>query len=282
MEAVLPVEIEMRSFRVALEQHVSEVEWVQSRYDQLSLLDEKRLRATDHAQAYQRKMTRAFKRGLGLGNSKEVSITSGDIEGHILSFHSVYLPQARYQRQMIQTVGTIEGTFTRCILFHLAMLWASEFELGHNSFLSPLVTFVFDFCLFESFVGNPESHIGAYPFVIKASRALVFASYSLLVRWFLGIALEFDSLFRYSPGPFFGTCPNSHFRYLPEPFSGTCPEPSPVLARTLLRYSPGAFSVLARTLLQYLPGPFLDTCPNPSPVLTRIPPFFRYLPELDP
>ncbi|RVW12354.1 hypothetical protein CK203_104921 [Vitis vinifera] len=38
-----------------------EAEWVQSRYDQLSLLDEKRLR-TDHAQAYQRKMTRAFRK----------------------------------------------------------------------------------------------------------------------------------------------------------------------------------------------------------------------------
>ncbi|RVW67919.1 hypothetical protein CK203_063498 [Vitis vinifera] len=63
MEAVLPVEIEMRSLRVALEQRVSEAEWVQSRYDQLSLLDEKRLSAADHAQAYQRKMTRAFERG---------------------------------------------------------------------------------------------------------------------------------------------------------------------------------------------------------------------------
>ena len=52
MEAVLPVEIEMRSLRVALEQHVSKAEWVQSRYDQLSLLDEKRLRAADHVQAY--------------------------------------------------------------------------------------------------------------------------------------------------------------------------------------------------------------------------------------
>ncbi|RVW34749.1 hypothetical protein CK203_111347 [Vitis vinifera] len=51
MLALLPVEIEMRSL-VALEQHVSEAEWVQSRYDQLSLLDEKRLRAADHAQAY--------------------------------------------------------------------------------------------------------------------------------------------------------------------------------------------------------------------------------------
>ncbi|RVW92638.1 Gag-Pol polyprotein [Vitis vinifera] len=49
METVLLVEIEMRSLRVALKQHVSEAEWVQSRYDQLSLLNEKRLRAADHA-----------------------------------------------------------------------------------------------------------------------------------------------------------------------------------------------------------------------------------------
>ena len=62
MEAVLPVEIEMRSLTVALEQHISEAEWVQSRLDQLSLLDERRLRAADHIHAYQRKMARAFKK----------------------------------------------------------------------------------------------------------------------------------------------------------------------------------------------------------------------------
>ena len=62
MKAVLPVEIEMRSLRVALEQQISEAEWVQSRLDQLSLLDERRLRAADHIQAYQRKMARAFKK----------------------------------------------------------------------------------------------------------------------------------------------------------------------------------------------------------------------------
>ncbi|RVW62643.1 Retrovirus-related Pol polyprotein from transposon 412 [Vitis vinifera] len=39
-----------------------EAEWVQSRYNQLSLLDEKRLSAADHAQAYQRKMTHAFRK----------------------------------------------------------------------------------------------------------------------------------------------------------------------------------------------------------------------------
>ena len=60
MEAVLPVEIEIGSLRVALEHQISKTEWAQSRYYQLSLLDERRLRATDHVQAYQRKMIRAF------------------------------------------------------------------------------------------------------------------------------------------------------------------------------------------------------------------------------
>ena len=62
MEAVLPVEIEMGSLKVALEYLISKTEWAQSRYDQLSLLDERRLRAADHVQAYQRKMTRAFRK----------------------------------------------------------------------------------------------------------------------------------------------------------------------------------------------------------------------------
>ena len=60
MEAVLPIEIEMGSLRIALEQQIFEAEWILSRYDQLSLLDERRLRVADHVQAYQRKMTRAF------------------------------------------------------------------------------------------------------------------------------------------------------------------------------------------------------------------------------
>ena len=62
MEVVLPVEIEMGSLRVTLEQHISKAAWVQSRFDQLSLLDKRRLRAADHIKAYQRKMARAFKK----------------------------------------------------------------------------------------------------------------------------------------------------------------------------------------------------------------------------
>ena len=52
----LPIEIEMGSLRVALEQQISKAEWAQSRFDQLSLLNERRLRVVDHIQAYQRKM----------------------------------------------------------------------------------------------------------------------------------------------------------------------------------------------------------------------------------
>ncbi|RVW20536.1 Transposon Tf2-8 polyprotein [Vitis vinifera] len=62
MEAMLPVEIEMGSLRITLEQQIFEAEWAQSHYDQLSLLDEKRLRAIDHVEAYQRKITRAFRK----------------------------------------------------------------------------------------------------------------------------------------------------------------------------------------------------------------------------
>ena len=62
IEVVLPVEIEMGSLRVALEQQISEADWAQARFDQLNLLDERRLRAADHVRAYQRKMTRAFKK----------------------------------------------------------------------------------------------------------------------------------------------------------------------------------------------------------------------------
>ena len=61
MEAVLLVEIEMRSLRVALEQYFSKAESAQSRFDHLRLLDKRRLRVADHVQAYQRKMAHTFK-----------------------------------------------------------------------------------------------------------------------------------------------------------------------------------------------------------------------------
>ena len=62
IEVVLPVDIEMGSLKVALKQQILEADWAQAQLDQLNLLDERILRATDHVRAYQRKMTHAFKK----------------------------------------------------------------------------------------------------------------------------------------------------------------------------------------------------------------------------
>jgi transposase InsO family protein len=59
-EAVIPIEVEIPSLRVLIETKQIEEEWVQSRYDQLNLIDEKRLTALCHGQAYQKRISRAF------------------------------------------------------------------------------------------------------------------------------------------------------------------------------------------------------------------------------
>ncbi|KAI5425561.1 hypothetical protein KIW84_031386 [Lathyrus oleraceus] len=48
MEAVLPVEVESPSMRVLMEAKLTDAEWIQSRYDQLNLIEEKRLTAMCH------------------------------------------------------------------------------------------------------------------------------------------------------------------------------------------------------------------------------------------
>jgi len=60
MEAVLPVEVEIPSMRVLMEAELSEAEWVQSRYDQLNLIEEKRMNALCHGHLYQKRMKQDF------------------------------------------------------------------------------------------------------------------------------------------------------------------------------------------------------------------------------
>ncbi|XP_039056854.1 LOW QUALITY PROTEIN: uncharacterized protein LOC120199967, partial [Hibiscus syriacus] len=59
MEAVLPIEVEIPSLRILSEVKLDEAEWVQARYDQLNLIEEKRLKAICHGQMYQKRMIRA-------------------------------------------------------------------------------------------------------------------------------------------------------------------------------------------------------------------------------
>ena len=60
MEAALPIEMCVRSLRTVLESEIPEVDWLQSRYDQLCKMDEKRLKALYHIQGYQRRLRKAF------------------------------------------------------------------------------------------------------------------------------------------------------------------------------------------------------------------------------
>ncbi|GAU31019.1 hypothetical protein TSUD_214550 [Trifolium subterraneum] len=62
MEAVLPIEVEIPSIRVLMETELAEAEWCQNRYDQLNLIEEKRMAALCHGQLYQRRMKQAFDR----------------------------------------------------------------------------------------------------------------------------------------------------------------------------------------------------------------------------
>ncbi|XP_015072426.1 uncharacterized protein LOC107016482 [Solanum pennellii] len=59
-EAVIPAEVEIPSLRIIQEAGLSDVEWVRDRYEQLTLIDEKKMSVVCHGQLYQQRMIRAF------------------------------------------------------------------------------------------------------------------------------------------------------------------------------------------------------------------------------
>ncbi|XP_077230141.1 uncharacterized protein LOC143863343 [Tasmannia lanceolata] len=71
MEAVLPVEIHIPSLRVLMESQLPETEWVNARYQELNMLDEKRLKALYHTQGYQRRIARAFNKKVKIRELEE-------------------------------------------------------------------------------------------------------------------------------------------------------------------------------------------------------------------
>ncbi|XP_070008559.1 uncharacterized protein [Nicotiana sylvestris] len=59
-EAVIPAEVEIPSLQIVAEAQIDDDEWVKTRLEQLSLIDEKRLAAVCHGQLYQKRMARAY------------------------------------------------------------------------------------------------------------------------------------------------------------------------------------------------------------------------------
>ncbi|PHT39337.1 hypothetical protein CQW23_22910 [Capsicum baccatum] len=59
-EAVIPAKVEIPSLRVIVEVEIDDDEWVKTRLEHLSLIEEKRLTSVCHGQLYQRRMARAY------------------------------------------------------------------------------------------------------------------------------------------------------------------------------------------------------------------------------
>ena len=60
MEVVLPVEVQIPSLRIMKDADFDEDVWIQTRLDQLNLINEKRLMAVCHGQMYKKCMIKAF------------------------------------------------------------------------------------------------------------------------------------------------------------------------------------------------------------------------------
>lgn len=60
IEAVLPFEVEVPSLRILVESGLKELEQAQARFDQLNLIEGKRLAAMSHMRLYQRRVKNAF------------------------------------------------------------------------------------------------------------------------------------------------------------------------------------------------------------------------------
>ncbi|XP_070023131.1 uncharacterized protein [Nicotiana sylvestris] len=60
IEAIIPAEVEIPSLRIIQKVELDDAEWVKRRYEQLALIDEKRMNVVFHSQLYQNRMSKAF------------------------------------------------------------------------------------------------------------------------------------------------------------------------------------------------------------------------------
>ncbi|XP_070022646.1 uncharacterized protein [Nicotiana sylvestris] len=65
-EALIPAEVEIPSLRIIQEAELSDAELIRSRYEQLTLIDGKRMNTVCHGQLYQNRMSKAFNKRIKL------------------------------------------------------------------------------------------------------------------------------------------------------------------------------------------------------------------------
>jgi hypothetical protein len=85
IEAVMSLEIEISSLRILKDAKLDELEWARLRFEQLNLINEKRLATICHHQLYQSRMAKAYNRKVrpmifkeGDLVLKKISLASGE------------------------------------------------------------------------------------------------------------------------------------------------------------------------------------------------------------
>ncbi|XP_047252192.1 uncharacterized protein LOC124887061 [Capsicum annuum] len=73
-EAVIPAEVKISSLRIIVEADIDDAEWVKSRLEQLSLIDEKRLMAVCFGQLYQQRMAQAYNKKVRPRNLRSANL----------------------------------------------------------------------------------------------------------------------------------------------------------------------------------------------------------------
>ncbi|XP_060202746.1 uncharacterized protein LOC132631165 [Lycium barbarum] len=59
-EGVIPAEVKIPSLRIIQEEELKDTEWVRSRYEQLAMIEEKRMVAVYHEQLYRQRISRSL------------------------------------------------------------------------------------------------------------------------------------------------------------------------------------------------------------------------------
>ena len=80
IEVVFPIEMGVRSLRIVLKSEIPEINWLQSRYDQLCMLDENKLRALYHIQGYQKRFRKVFDKKLRTRDLKLGDLVLAEIQ----------------------------------------------------------------------------------------------------------------------------------------------------------------------------------------------------------
>lgn len=71
MEVVLLIDVKIPSLRVLIEAGLEDNEWVQAHYEQLNMIDAKRLEVICYAQLYQKRIVKAYNKKVWLKELQE-------------------------------------------------------------------------------------------------------------------------------------------------------------------------------------------------------------------